>query len=81
MITLRGATHMKTSLLVWITLTGLAMGQTNVNWPQFHLNNSHTGFNAQETTLKPANVPHLELQWTGILHGTVIFHRRPWSMA
>ena len=55
-----------------LLLAGSAAAQS-VNWPQFHLNNRHTGFNRQETTLNPGNVSHLALAWTGVTRGIVDF--------
>src|SRR6201986_3365823 len=40
-----------------------------VNWPQFHSDPCHTGYNASESILSPANVGNLVLDWkydTGI---------------
>ncbi len=34
-----------------------------VNWPQFHFDSAHTGFNPYETILSPANVGNLVLDW------------------
>ena len=42
---------------------------TYVNWPQFHSDVCHTGYNASEVILSPANVGNLVLDWkysTGI---------------
>ncbi len=34
-----------------------------LNWPQFHFDSAHTGFNPNETILSPANVGNLVLDW------------------
>ncbi len=34
-----------------------------LNWPQFHFDSAHTGFNPYETILSPANVGNLVLDW------------------
>ena len=33
------------------------------NWPQFHFNAAHTGYNPAETTIGPGNVGSLKLLW------------------
>ena len=38
-------------------------GSGSANWPQFHYNAAHTGYNPLETTLGPANAPSLHLLW------------------
>ena len=35
------------------------------DWPQFHNDPTHTGYNATETTISPANVAALGLAWSG----------------
>ena len=38
-------------------------GTAYVNWPQFHSDPCHTGYNASEVILSPANVENLVLDW------------------
>ena len=38
-------------------------GTAHVNWPQFHSNPCHTGYNASEFILSPATVGNLVLNW------------------
>src|SRR5262245_57088316 len=38
-------------------------GTAYVNWPQFHSDPCHTGYNASEFILSPANVGKLDLDW------------------
>jgi len=45
------------------TAPAAAKGRAPVDWPQFRFNQQRTGLQPFETTLSPANVPLLQLDW------------------
>ena len=61
-------------LVVVLMLSAMAANaQTSVNWPMYHMNPQHVGFNRSEATISPQNVKFLQKKWEGVLRGLVDF--------
>src|SRR3954468_7002396 len=60
-------------LAVFLFLGGLAAHTQSVDWPMYHMNPQHTGFNRAETSISRQNVIFLRKKWEGILRGIVDF--------
>ena len=56
-------------MAVFIILGGLAAHAQLVDWPMYHMNPQHTGFNRAENTINRQNVILLQKKWEGILRG------------
>jgi hypothetical protein len=41
------------------------------DWPQFHVNDQHTGFNTYENILNPTNVGSLSIRWSFLTRNDV----------
>jgi outer membrane protein assembly factor BamB len=52
------------SLLLAVGPTLSARAAAPGDWPQFHSDGTHSGFNRTETTLSRSTVPNLETKWT-----------------
>lgn len=50
-----------------------AQQPTSVDWPMYHLNPQHSGFNGRESTINAGNAKFLEEKWEGLLKGPVDF--------
>ncbi|HEY1918223.1 MAG TPA: PQQ-binding-like beta-propeller repeat protein [Streptosporangiaceae bacterium] len=74
---MRFTVRLATSTTAFITAAALALAPVTAgsaaprpapptgtaNWPQFHFNAAHTGYNPAETTIGPSNVSSLKLLW------------------
>lgn len=47
-----------------VTPTPTPTPSSTINWPQYHYDTAHTGFNPYETILSPSNVGNLTLAWS-----------------
>src|SRR5690349_10014021 len=66
---------MRTSLLLGIlsSILSCAASAQTVDWPMYHLNPQHIGWNTAETTIGVGNVIFLAEKWEGLLKGNVDF--------
>src|SRR6266567_4314265 len=60
-------------LLTVLLFCGLAGNAQTVDWPMYHMNPQHTGFNRLENTVNRQNVIFLQKKWEGLLWGIVDF--------
>src|SRR5882757_6867391 len=60
-------------LAFFLVLGALAGDAQLVDWPMYHMNPQHTGFNRVESAINPQNVIFLQKKWEGILRGIVDF--------
>src|SRR5689334_2788643 len=68
MRTMRRPTHMAPRTCLALLLGALMLvasgsAATSADWPEFHFNAAHTGFNAGEKTLTRKNVSRLRQAW------------------
>jgi hypothetical protein len=51
-------------VIIFGLTNAVAFGQIKTDWPMAAFDISHDGYNPNETTISPLNVPNLQLKWT-----------------